>query len=138
MNEWCYMKKRDRVTREKKTLMIVEDFDYVRNLIGRYFQQDGFEIISAGTMQEAMSIAQYNQPQVVIVDFDMSNDPYVIVSILHNILPLSRIIIINGRKRDCNTEDAKTAGANQILDRLYNPQALEGIIHDLVSELVPA
>ena len=120
----------------KKVLMIVEDFDFIRNLVGRYFQIDGYEVISAGNMQEAMAIGQWEQPLVVIVDFDMAtNDPYVIVSILHNILPLSEIIMVNGRSRHCNIEEAKVAGANIILERLFNLSALEGIIHGVDHEM---
>ena len=131
------MKKKDTRAEKKKVLMIVEDFDFIRNLVGRYFQIDGYEVISAGNMQEAMAIGQWEQPAVVIVDFDMAtNDPYVIVSILHNILPLSEIIMVNGRSRHCNIDEAKVAGANIILERLFNPSVLEGIIHNADIEIL--
>ena len=131
------MKKKDTGYGMKKVLMIVEDFDFIRNMVGKYFQIDGYELISAGNMQEAMAIGQWEQPMVVIVDFDMvSDDPYLIVSILHNILPLSQIIIVNGRSRHCDTEAARIAGANRILERLFNPEVLEGIIHNIEVEAV--
>ncbi|MFI5263209.1 MAG: two-component system response regulator [Candidatus Kapaibacterium sp.] len=113
----------------RKVLMIVEDYDFIRNMVGRYFQVDGYEVISAGNMHEAMAIGQSEQPETVIVDFDMSNDPYVIVSILHNILPMSRFIMVNGRSRHCDTDEAKTAGADMILEREFNPIVLEKIVH---------
>jgi DNA-binding NtrC family response regulator len=120
----------------KKILMIVEDFDFIRNLVGKYFLRDGYEIISAGNMQEAMVIGQWEQPKMVIVDFDMSNDTYLIVSILHSILPASQIIMVNGRSRHCNSEEAKTAGVNRILERLFNPEVLEEIIQSLAVDAV--
>jgi len=113
----------------RKVLMIVEDYDYIRNMVGRYFQIDGYEVISAGNMHESMAIAQSEQPQTVIVDFEMSNDPYVIVSILHNILPMSRIILVNGRSRHCDSIEAKTAGVDMVLEREFNPAVLEEIAH---------
>lgn len=117
--------------------MIVEDYDFIRNLVGKYFQLNSYEIISAGNMQEAMVVGQWEQPKVVIVDFDMvSNDPYLIVSILHNILPLSQIIMVNGRSRHCNSEEAKIAGVNKILERLFNPEVLEEIIHGIEMAVV--
>ena len=132
-----FMKKKDTRTQMKKVLMIVEDFDFIRNQVGRYFQIDGYEVISAGNMQESLAIGQREQPAVVIVDFDMaSNDPYIIVSILHNILPLSEIVMVNGRSRHCNIEEAKVAGANVILERVFNPSVLEDIIHSADLELV--
>ncbi|MDP4221292.1 MAG: response regulator [Bacteroidota bacterium] len=114
----------------QKTLMIVEDFDFIRSLVGKHFQTDGYDIISAGNMQEAMNLGQQEQPNVVIVDFDMtSNDPYLIISILHNILPMSQIVLMNGRSRHCDTDEAKTAGVDKILDRTYDPVVLEEVAH---------
>jgi response regulator RpfG family c-di-GMP phosphodiesterase len=123
------MRKNHKRNGMKKVLMIVEDFDFIRNLVGRQLQMDGYEVISAGNIHEAAEIGQREQPEVVITDFDMSNDPYVIVSILHNILPMSRIIMVNGRSRHCDTEEAKTAGADVILEREFNPAVLEEIVH---------
>jgi response regulator RpfG family c-di-GMP phosphodiesterase len=112
----------------QKVVMIVEDYDFIRSLVGKYFQRDEYEVISAGNMQEAMAIGLQEQPKVVIVDFDMaSNDPYVIVSILHNILPLSQIVLVNGRSRNCDREEAKIAGADRILERIFDPLVLEEI-----------
>jgi CheY-like chemotaxis protein len=122
------MKKREQELEIKKVLMIVEDYDFIRNVVGRYFQNDGYEIISAGNMKEAMAIAERELPKVVIVDFDMrSNDPNLIISILHNLLPFSQIVLVNGRNNRCNKEEALLAGADRILERIFDPLELEMI-----------
>jgi response regulator RpfG family c-di-GMP phosphodiesterase len=124
------MKRIDMKFGMKKVLMIVEDYDFIRNVVGGYFQTDGYEIISAGNMQEAMVIGEAELPKVVIVDFDMkTNDPYLIVSILHNILPLSQIVLVNGRHKQCNQEEAKIAGVNRILERIFDPAVLDEVIN---------
>jgi DNA-binding NtrC family response regulator len=123
------MKKKDGGSAMKKVLMIVEDFDSIRNLVGRYFQVDGYEVISAGNMHEAMMIGQHEEPNVVIVDFDMSNDPYVTVTMLHNILPESKVIVMDGRKRQCDAEEVTKAGATLVMERQFNPSSLEQIVH---------
>jgi ActR/RegA family two-component response regulator len=113
-----------------KALMIVEDFDLIRNLIGRHFLKSGFELISAGNVQEAVTIGIRDQPSIVIIDFDMSNDSYLVASILHNILPLSQIIIVNGRSQHCNSVEASVAGVDRIIDRADNPLILKEIIFE--------
>lgn len=119
----------------KKVLMIVEDFDFIRNLVGKFFQLNRYEIISAGNVEEAMMVGQSEQPKVVIVDFDMvSHDQYLIISILHNILPLSQIVMVDGRREHCDRVEAKTAGVNRILERLFNPAVLEEIINGAEAE----
>ena len=131
------MKKKNIGITMKKVLMIVEDFDYIRNVVGKYFQLNGYDIISVGNLHEAMAIGQLEQPQVVIVDFDMaSNDPYLIVSILHNILPLSQLIMVNGRSRHCDKEEANIAGVNRILERIFNSEVLEEIVNNTEVETV--
>ena len=131
------MKKKNIGITMKKVLMIVEDFDYIRNVVGKYFQLNGYDIISVGNLHEAMAIGQLEQPQVVIVDFDMaSNDPYLIVSILHNILPLSQLIMVNGRNRHCDKEEANIAGVNRILERIFNSEVLEEIVNNTEVETV--
>ena len=131
------MKKKNIGFEIKKVLMIVEDYDFIRNLVGQYFQLNGYEIISAGNMQEAMVVGQWEQPKIAIVDFDMvSNDPLLIVSILHNILPFTKIIMVDGRSRHCNREEAKIAGVTRILERLFNPEVLEEIIHSIEMPMV--
>ena len=119
----------------KKVLMIVEDYDFIRNLVGRSFQLDGYEVISAGNMHEALTIGQREQPDFVIVDFDLSNDPYIVVSILHNIIPLSKILMVDGRSRHCDEEEAKTAGVNVILQRELEPSVLKDLVNNRELEL---
>jgi len=122
------MKNRGQEFELKKVLMIVEDYDFIRNVVGKYFQNDGYGIISAGNMKEAMAIAESELPKVVIVDFDMrTNDPYLIISILHQILPLSQIVLVNGRHKHCDREEAKIAGADKVIERIFDPLALEQI-----------
>src|SRR5450631_534930 len=130
------MKKKNTGFELKKVLMIVEDFDFIRSIVGKSFQIKGYDIISAGNMQEAMAIGQWDQPHILFVDFDMSNDSYLTVSALHTILPLSQIILVNGRNRHCDIGKEKTAGANKILERLFNPEVLEEIIHNTEVEAV--
>jgi response regulator RpfG family c-di-GMP phosphodiesterase len=120
------MKNGNRDFEKKKVLMVVEDYDFIRSLVGKYFQIDGYEVISVGNMHEAMAIGEMEQPKIVIVDFEMvTNDPYLVVSILHNMLPLSQIVLVNGRHKHCDKEEAKIAGANKILERIFDPLAFE-------------
>lgn len=123
------MKKKGREAAVKKNMMIVEDFDYIRNLLGRPFQLEGYEVISAGNMHEAIAIAEHETPDKVFIDFDLSNDPYVLMKLLHALLPACEIIVVDGRRRQCNTEEAKSLGANKVIDREFNPVVADEIIH---------
>jgi len=113
----------------KKTILIVEDFDYIRNLTGRYFEMNGYQVISAGNLHEASAIGAHEKPKLIIADFDISNDPYVIAALLHSILPESRIVMIDGRAGNCNEEAAAKAGVSAVLARSFSPAILEDVLH---------
>ena len=121
----------------RKVLLIVEDFDQIRNILGKFFQVNGYVVISVGTLDDALHVGRSENPSLLIVDFEMQkNDPYRILSILHHSLPESNVALMNGARQRCNEEKAHEAGASRILERSLNISALEELIHDAHGELV--
>jgi DNA-binding NtrC family response regulator len=117
-------------SQKDKTLLIVEDFDIIRNLIGKEFQRNGFTIISVGRVTDAVLVGETNPPDVIIVDYDMrSSDPYQAISILHQTLPGSAVFLMNGSRNRCVEEKARLAGAQNILERIFQLPVLERIIY---------
>jgi two-component system, response regulator RegA len=105
-------------TISSKVLLIVEDFDFIRNVIGKEFQKNGYTIISVASIEDALLVGKAEFPSAIIVDFEMrSNDPYLTISVLHKALPDSSIIMINGNIKCSNTEKARELGAERILER---------------------
>jgi len=124
-----YKNIQNKENRLRKFLMIVEDFGFIENTVYQYFVKDGYELISARNMRQALTLGEWEQPEAIIIDYEMLlDDPYLIISVLHNALPSCQIILINGRIRFCDQQKALIAGANQVLMRIFNPSTLEGLI----------
>ena len=122
------MKKQGLPNHTERVVLIVEDFDAIRTILARYFQHLGFEVISAGTIHDALIVAADRTPDVVIVDFDLrGDDPYRAVESVHDAEPESFIVLMNGWTKRSAEEKAKAAGAQQIIERTFDTAVLDGI-----------
>jgi ActR/RegA family two-component response regulator len=83
-------------TPKKHALLLIENFDKMRNTLGRQCAENGYEVAATGSLESALMLAKNENPDVVIFDFNMKmmHDPYVAVSLLHNALPKGKIIIL--------------------------------------------
>lgn len=124
-------------TKEKrKKILIVGDSHFFRNEFAKSCQEHGYEITSVGSEPEEISVGIRLCPEVVIVDYEMHhNDPYLVISILHNALPSSYIVLLNGRSQHCNEAEAKSAGAKEILSRSCDVSVFDEIIHSAEEEV---
>lgn len=127
---FTYLMIQSHATGKKKVLLIVEDFDIIRNLFGRYLSVHDFEVISAATIADAIALSAESAPDIVLVDFDMrSPDPYKNITALHTALPLSRLVTIDGSNRHILEDKAKIAGATTVVPRTLTPAMLESVIN---------
>ncbi|HET9136762.1 MAG TPA: response regulator [Candidatus Kapabacteria bacterium] len=83
-------------TPKKHALLLIENFDKMRNILGRQCAENGYEVAATGSLESALTLAKNEHPDVIIFDFNMKmmHDPYVAVSLLHNALPKGEIIIL--------------------------------------------
>ncbi|MCG6916398.1 MAG: response regulator, partial [Deltaproteobacteria bacterium] len=52
-------------------ILVVDDEKEIRDLLCIYLKEDGYEVISAANGQEAISLAQAELPQVILMDVKM-------------------------------------------------------------------
>jgi DNA-binding NarL/FixJ family response regulator len=124
-----------KVHTKNKILLIVEDFDFIRNILGKEFQKHHYTIISVGSIDDALFVAQTDTPDTIIIDFEMrSNDPYRALSVLHNSLPDAYTILMNGNSKRSTEEKAKASGADRTLERAVNISTLDEIIQSAAAK----
>ncbi|MBS1902949.1 MAG: response regulator transcription factor [Bacteroidetes bacterium] len=127
---WTLVMVNSHATEKKRVLLIVEDFDNIRNLFGRYLSVHDYEVISAGTIADAIALGKEAAPDIVLMDFDMrSTDPYKNISALHNALPSSKLVTVDGSNRHILEDKAKIAGATTVVPRTMAPDKLESTLN---------
>lgn len=56
-----------------KTILVVDDKPELRKLLKSYLTQEGFRVVEAGDGQEALYVARYEKPDLVLLDLMMPN-----------------------------------------------------------------
>lgn len=56
-----------------KTILVVDDKPELRKLLKSYLAQEGFRVVEAGDGQEALYVARYEKPDLVLLDLMMPN-----------------------------------------------------------------
>lgn len=119
----------------RNILLIVEDFDAIRNLLGKYFQNEGYTVISVGRTQDVLLLGKTEELQIVLVDLDMSgDDPYHTISTIHEAFPSTYVILMEGNANHSITDKAIRAGAREILKRTYDLSVLKNIVDNIAQE----
>lgn len=121
----------------EKVALCVGDSHFLQNAVAAMLQDKGFKMDLVGSQSSEIAAGVRLSPTIVIIDFDMVyNDPYLIASILHDTLPESYIVLMNGHIHHCSEIEAKKAGVSKILDRHYHHHEWEELLIQL--EHVPA
>ncbi len=53
---------------ERKRAMIVDDEPEVREIVKSYLERDGFEVVTCGTVAEALTLLQQRTPHILVLD----------------------------------------------------------------------
>ena len=119
-----------RSTRERPpVVLILEDFDSIRAYLKNHFKMQGYDVLSAATIRDAVELAENEYPQAVIIDYDLnSEDAYDAIRRLRGILPLSYIVLMGGPDTAKIEENAKRSGASRVLAKAYELGELDGAV----------
>lgn len=54
-----------------KTILVVDDDKKLREMVGVYLEQEGYRVVMAGNGREALYVARYEKPDLIILDIMM-------------------------------------------------------------------
>ncbi len=101
----------------KRTVLVIEDVDFIRDALCSVLESDGFEVVGCGDGRSALAAAAEKKFDVIITDYRMPHVTGVEVTrILRERMPGSIII---GVSSDNKQHDFLTAGANAFLLKPY-------------------
>ncbi len=79
------------------SLLVVEDYDKLRAMLGHHFERRGYRVYSVSRGKDAEAIAHSLLPQLILLDYDLAGeDALTIAKHLQAILPGSQIVITGG------------------------------------------
>lgn len=113
------------------TVMVVDDFDDIRELICTHLRMLGYDVVEASNGQEAIEIARATRPALVFMDIQMPvMDGIAATRLLRNIKELSGIAIVafSAFGSGENRKRALEAGCSDYVDKVIGMNNLVEIV----------
>ena len=127
----------DYVHDTRQTILLVEDFDDTRLMMKMWLQRNGYLVIEAETGEEAVTIAQRELPDLIIMDMMMPGmnglDATQQIRQYHS-LDQTPIVAVSAYGADEYRKIALEAGCDEYVSTPFNPSDLAELIKELLSQ----
>jgi len=114
---------------EAKLIMVVDDEEVVRNLLCSFLQKRGYKTVALGDGESAISYAEKNKPDLVLLDISMPGlDGIETCDRLKEVLQASgdvEIIIITGYPSIENVKKSYVSGATDIIRKPFDLEDID-------------
>ena len=105
-------------------ILIVEDSKFFLKAIASSFEQQGFQVVTAGTGEEALKQAQAAQPDLILLDMMLPRlDGMMVLRMLRGIPALSAtpVIVLSGNSSAHDQTQAQNLGIPAISSKTLRP-----------------
>jgi DNA-binding response OmpR family regulator len=123
-------------------VLIVDDEETVREVVGQYLELEGYLILQASTGLEALRLAEKTPPDLVILDLTLPGIDGLEVCRRLRAASAVPILMLTARGEDAEKLEGFHAGADDYLTKPFNPHELvarvQAIMRRLEALSVPA
>lgn len=119
----------------KPVILVVDDFDDTRLLLRTWLERKGFFVIEAENGIEAVSQAETNLPDLIIMDLEMPElDGLAATRKIRSVKELEKVpvLAVSAYGADQFRDDAIAAGCNEYVSTPFEPDDLEQLIRSFV------
>ncbi len=110
---------------DKKTILVVEDEDYIRKFIKINLEREGFYVLEAETGEKALDIAREESIDVVVLDIMLPGiDGFEVCKILREEYDRIGIIMLTAKSQDVDKIIGLQAGTDDYMVKPFNPLEL--------------
>ncbi|MDX6405839.1 MAG: two-component system, OmpR family, alkaline phosphatase synthesis response regulator PhoP [Blastocatellia bacterium] len=120
-----------------QTILLVEDFDDTRLMMRMWLTKNGYRVVEAETGEEAISVAQREQPDLIIMDVMMPGmNGLDATQRIREYQALSRtpIVAVSAYGANEYRSLAIDAGCNEYVSTPFDPDELAELIKDLIAK----
>ena len=132
-----YQTAQDYTAEALRTILLVEDFDDTRLMMKLWLVKNGYRVVEAETGEEAISVAQRELPDLIIMDMMMPgmNGLDATQRIReYQALRLTPIVAVSAYGANEYRSLAIDAGCNEYVSTPFDPEALAKLIKSLIAK----
>lgn len=133
------MVENERVSLRKKCVLVVDDSEDMRFLLGQLLEDDGYDALFAEDGQEAIRQTQQGKPDLILMDMSLPvMDGWETVEYLRKqeSFRLTPIIAVTAHVSKADEERALAVGCNEHVGKPFDVMMLLERIKELVGEAV--
>jgi DNA-binding response OmpR family regulator len=119
----------------RKKILLADDQEGVRELVGATLGDDEFDLIQAADGQEALQLARDNKPDLILLDVMMPvMDGFQVCRQLKEDPATEhiKIIMLTAKGSESDIERGTTAGADGYFVKPFSPLALLTQVHEIL------
>ncbi len=127
--------------RKRRRVLLVDDDARLVHILGLYLEVQQFEVLSAGSGEEAMRLLGAGLPDLIILDIMMPGLDGISLCRLIRSLPAGAdlpIIVFTALSDAADLEAARAAGANQVITKPFNLMGLGAAVEELLPKAIAA
>ncbi|MGH9882464.1 MAG: response regulator, partial [Pyrinomonadaceae bacterium] len=120
---------------EKRTILVVDDFDDTRLLLRTWLERKGYRVIEAHNGKQAVVAAESSCPDLIIMDVEMPElDGLSATRQIRKVKKLGSVpvLAVSAYGAEQFRLEALAAGCNEYVSTPFEPAELEQIIRSLV------
>jgi DNA-binding response OmpR family regulator len=130
------------VASQQRRVLIVDDEETVREVVGQYLELEGFAVLQASNGLDALRLAEKTPPDLVILDLTLPGIDGLEVCRRLRAVSAVPILMLTARAEDVEKLEGFHAGADDYLTKPFNPRELvvrvQAIMRRLGALSVPA
>ncbi|MBI4504755.1 MAG: response regulator [Chloroflexi bacterium] len=118
-----------------RKLLIADDDPTLRNLVRTTLESDEYEILEAGTGDEALAVARAERPQLVLLDVQMPGLTGFAVCRELKADPETRdtiVVMLTSRSQEADLAEGRAAGADEYLTKPFSPLRLLRLVESVL------
>ena len=129
---------------QRKRILVVEDERVIRSALATLLTDQGYEVLSAADGSEAMTMAQSQLPDLILLDLGLPSDPFSggnfdgfgVMQWLQRRITEKQIpvIVLTARQDKTNRQRAFDLGASVFLTKPFVPEELFKAIRIVLGE----
>jgi two-component system, OmpR family, alkaline phosphatase synthesis response regulator PhoP len=122
-----------------KKILVADDESHILHVVSLKLRNAGYAVVTACDGQEALELAQAEQPDLLIIDYHMPRlSGLELCQRLKHEPAVSRIpaILLTARGYDLDLDSAQSSGIVRILSKPFSPRQLLATVNEVLAEVL--